>query len=321
MLVVTALLRDGDRRRGDWLLAWGAGGVTVSMTLALFGLVALTTGLGRDGLDPMIADLVAVGLALSGLLLCAGLLRLPGATGITGTTGTTTAALRLVLDGLVIATSAWFVGWVLLSEPTRLLRGATPSACTGIVLTSVTAAVTFGVALVVVMRSSAPRAGLALAASGVLTVTGGGLGLAVGVCQGVVDLGLTSAVVLSAGLLMVAVGGRSADAPAVDSDMIRRGTAYAFLPMLAMSVSGMHHVLAGGKLTVAGLVAASVEGFALVARQAVALRDVRGYANRLIEREAHFRELAHTDPLTGLANRRGLLRALHQVDPADSPWV
>ena len=37
----------------------------------------------------------------------------------------------------------------------------------------------------------------------------------------------------------------------------------------------------------------------------------RRYADRLAEREAHFRELAHTDPLTGLANRRGLLRALH----------
>jgi diguanylate cyclase (GGDEF)-like protein len=62
-----------------------------------------------------------------------------------------------------------------------------------------------------------------------------------------------------------------------------------------------------------------VEGFALVARQHLALSDVRGYAGRLAEREAHFRELAHTDPLTGLANRRGLLRALHSQSAADSP--
>ena len=43
---------------------------------------------------------------------------------------------------------------------------------------------------------------------------------------------------------------------------------------------------------------------------------MRSYAIRLQEREAHFKELAHTDPLTGLANRRGLLRALaEEVEP------
>ena len=70
-----------------------------------------------------------------------------------------------------------------------------------------------------------------------------------------------------------------------------------------------------------GIVAGSVEGFALVARQYLTLSDVRGYAGRLAEREAHFRELAHTDLLTGLANRRGLLRALHRSAEAGAPCV
>ena len=41
--------------------------------------------------------------------------------------------------------------------------------------------------------------------------------------------------------------------------------------------------------------------------------------SRLAESEAHFRELAHTDPLTGLANRRGLLRALQRGRPRGGP--
>ena len=53
----------------------------------------------------------------------------------------------------------------------------------------------------------------------------------------------------------------------------------------------------------------------LVARQYLALIDVRRYTLRLSQSEKHFRELAHTDPLTGLANRRGLVRALREPDP------
>jgi diguanylate cyclase (GGDEF)-like protein len=58
-----------------------------------------------------------------------------------------------------------------------------------------------------------------------------------------------------------------------------------------------------------------------MARQYLALLDVRAYATRLADREAHFRELAHTDPLTDLANRRGLLRALYRHGAVGSPGV
>ena len=91
--------------------------------------------------------------------------------------------------------------------------------------------------------------------------------------------------------------------------------------MLAMAASAMYHLAQDGRFTAAGIVAGSVEGFALVARQYLTLNDVRGYAGRLAEREAHFRELAHTDPLTSLANRRGLLRALHRNAADRNPCV
>ncbi len=106
-----------------------------------------------------------------------------------------------------------------------------------------------------------------------------------------------------------------------DAETMRRGTGYAFLPMFAMSVSALYHLLRSGEFTAFGIVGGIVEGFALVARQYLALSDVRAYAGRLAEREAHFRELAHTDPLTGLANRRGLLRAMQHEIAEDSPCV
>ncbi|HEY9482200.1 MAG TPA: bifunctional diguanylate cyclase/phosphodiesterase, partial [Micromonosporaceae bacterium] len=51
-------------------------------------------------------------------------------------------------------------------------------------------------------------------------------------------------------------------------------------------------------------------GFTLVVRQALALTDARRYLGRLREDEAHLRELAYTDPLTGVGNRRRLMAAL-----------
>ncbi|MCM4076739.1 bifunctional diguanylate cyclase/phosphodiesterase [Actinoplanes sp. TRM88002] len=73
-----------------------------------------------------------------------------------------------------------------------------------------------------------------------------------------------------------------------------------------------YHLARGGSFELYGFLGAAVEGLALVGRQYLALRDVRRYTLELRSREAHFRELAHTDPLTGLANRRGLQRALRE---------
>ena len=64
-----------------------------------------------------------------------------------------------------------------------------------------------------------------------------------------------------------------------------------------------------------GIGAGSVEGFALVGPAVPGPGRRAALRLRLQQREAHFRELAHTDPLTGLANRRGLLRALHEPTP------
>nr|WP_239140197.1 EAL domain-containing protein [Plantactinospora endophytica] len=316
MLALSAQRHTGARRFGHWLLAIGGGLAAASAGL---GLVALVTMAGhwdheqaqRTGL----ATLIAAGMAASGVLLCAGLLRLPGAAESGG------AALRLVLDGLVIGAALWFVGWVLLSEPTRVLGAHSPSGCLAILVATVTAAVAVGLTFIVGARARAPRHGLLLAGTGVTLVTGCGVAISAGICQGGRVVALVGAVLLPFGLLMVALAGRApGPAGGPDGDVIRRGT-YAFLPMVAMAVSAVYHLVAGGTFTIFAVVAGIVEGFGLVTRQYLALNDVRAYAGRLAEREAHFRELAHTDPLTGLANRRGLLRAVQQQAESETPWV
>ncbi|WP_436837570.1 putative bifunctional diguanylate cyclase/phosphodiesterase [Micromonospora rifamycinica] len=309
-----ALLADSARRRGGphrqahLLFALAA---TIALVTLAAGAVALL-GATEHGAHPRgrhmgWASVIAVGTALTGLAFCAGLLRLPGAM------AARSAAARLLLDGLIVATSIWFVGWVLLSEPTRLLGPGTPSACPAILLASVTAALTAGLTGMVVARADGPRTRLALLGTGITATATGGLVVAAGVCQGGSGMAVTGMALLAVGLLAGALAVHRVDAPGqVDIDLIRRDGEYAFIPMFAMAASAMYHLVQGGRFDALGIVAGSLEGFALVTRQYLTLNDVRRYAGRLAEREAHFRELAHTDPLTALANRRGLLREMQR---------
>ncbi|MFY1619724.1 putative bifunctional diguanylate cyclase/phosphodiesterase [Micromonospora sp. WMMD736] len=321
--VATALLtmlvgqRPGPRRPAHVLLAGAAG---VSLVSLLAGVVAVLSASDHwaheQGQRTGWANATAIGMALAGLAFAAGLLRLPGVA------ATAAGTARLALDGVTVAAALWFVGWVLFSEPTRLLGAATPMACPAILVTTVSAALGAGLAVIVVFRAAAPRRRLVVLATGITAVSCGGLGLSAGLCQSGPTMALTGAALLSAGLLTVALGVRRADQPGeVALDLVGRDGEYALAPMLAMAASAMYHLLQDGRFTAPGILAGSVEGFALVARQYLALKDVRDYAGRLVEREAHFRELAHTDPLTSLANRRGLLRALHDGAAAGTPCV
>ncbi|WP_433394011.1 putative bifunctional diguanylate cyclase/phosphodiesterase [Micromonospora sp. KLBMP9576] len=314
---VVARRRAGRHRRAYALVAAASG---VALVTLLLGLAVALASTGHGGHVPRRhtgwAGVVSIGTAVGGLLFSAGLLRLPGVA------ATKAATARLALDALVLAAAFWFVGWVLFSEPTRLLGDATPMSCVPILLATVSAALTAGVALVVALRAPPPRHRVALLGAGATAVTCGGLGVAAGVCQAGPGVALSGAVALTGGLVAAALAARQRDVPArAAPDLIRRDSAHAFVPMFAMAASAMYHLLQDGHFDALGIVAGSVEGFALVTRQYLTLRDLRGYAQRLAEREAHFRELAHTDQLTGLANRRGLSQALHRCAGAGAPCV
>jgi diguanylate cyclase (GGDEF)-like protein len=305
----------GAARRAHLLLA--AGGALVTGA-ALAGMVTAVTmdHVMAHGHRRTLASAVAVAMAVGTLSLLIGTLALPGAARGAG------AALRRMLDGLVIAAGVWFVGWVLVTRPTRILGEQTPYACVALVLPAVMLAVAVGLTAALAMHAYRPRNATVRVAAGVTLVALAATGLSGGICQGWPVVVLGSAILLPAGLVITARAVPQADRPVeVTGDVIQRGSAYAFLPMLAMIGSAVYHVGREGTVGPAGLAAASIEGLVLVTRQYLALIDVRRYTIELRMREAHFRELAHTDPLTGLANRRGLMRALREHAGDDRPRV
>jgi diguanylate cyclase len=260
-----------------------------------------------------LANVIAVTIAVSTLLLSSGLLRLPGVA------PTRAAASRLVLDGMMTGAALWFIGWVMLSEPTQLLGAATPYVCPALLAATATAAAAIGIALVAGLRTGRRRVLFAGSATAVVAVCG--LGLAAGVCQ--IGLGLTAASggLMPIGLVAAALAPRLDDgASTIDSEHVSRGARSAFIPVVAVAIFAIYHLRVGGQMTLGALAAWIVAAFAMVIRQYLTLLDANGYAGALAQREAYFRELAHTDPLTGLANRRGLLLAL-EADRSGSAFV
>ena len=316
MLLSSARRRTGPSRRAHRLLAAGGAAATVVVGLSLVAAALLRSHqVHADHANP-IGTATAVAMVVATVALLGGTLTLPGAA------QTPAAAVCRLLDGLVIAGAVWFVGWVLVADPTKIMGRYTPYACLPLLLPAAVAVVTLGLTVILASAAPRPRAATVRVGCGVTLVALGGTGLAGGICQGWTGVVLGGAVALPAGLSIVAFAVRSTDrAVTVDGEPARGGSAYAFLPMVAVTVSASYHLARGGDFGWMAVAAISVEGFALVGRQHLALLDVRRFADRLVRREAHFRELAHTDPLTGLANRRGLLRTLENEAFAGQPCV
>jgi diguanylate cyclase (GGDEF)-like protein len=300
----------GAARRAYLLLAAGA---AIATGAALAGLLS---SLFLVHAPAQLASAVAVAMALGTLTLLAGILVLPGAAESPG------AAVRHLLDGLVVAAALWFVGWVLVSGPTRVLGDQTPGRCLSMLLPAGVASIALGLTAVLAMHAHRPRHITVRVAAGVALVAVAATALSAGICQSWPVVVLISAVLLPAGLVVVAHAVKVADRPVeVVGDVTQRNTGYAFVPMSALVGALGYHLAVGGVLDVFGFVGISIEGFALVTRQYLALADVKRHTLRLRHRETHFRELAHTDPLTGLPNRRGLVRALREPGPRERPRV
>jgi diguanylate cyclase (GGDEF)-like protein len=307
----------GPARRAHLLLAAG-GALSTAAALAglLSALLMQSAHMHEQSHRTALGSAVAIAMAIGTLTLLTGTLMLPGAA------ESPASAVRHLLDGLVIAAAVWFVGWVLVSRPTRILGDATPYGCLPLLLPAAVAAIAGGLTSVLTMRAYRPRHITVRVGAGVTVVAIAATGLAGGICQDWTRTVLLSVIMLPAGLVIVAQAVRVADRPVQRTvDVTQRGTAYAFGPMLAMIGSAGYHLLRRGDFDATGIAAGSIEGIVLVARQYLALADVKRYAWELREREDFYRELAHTDPLTGLANRRGLVRALRESAPAGRPRV
>jgi diguanylate cyclase (GGDEF)-like protein len=306
----------GAARQAHLLLAAGAALVTAAALAGLLSALMREQGIAHQHREAL-GSAVALGMALGTLTLLAGTLRLPGAAENPG------AGLRHLLDGTMIAVAVLFVGWVLITPPTRVVAaGDAGHPDRMLLLPAAVAAVAIGLTAVLALHAHRPRHITVRVAAGVTMVAVAAAALAGGICEQWGVVVLLGSMLLPSGLLVVARAVRVADRPVeVSGDVTQRGTAYAFLPVVAMIGAAVYHLRAGGTLEWFAAGAASVEGLVLVSRQYLAVSDVKRYTLRLRQREAHFRDLAHTDPLTGLANRRGLLRALREPAEPDRSRV
>jgi diguanylate cyclase (GGDEF)-like protein len=82
-----------------------------------------------------------------------------------------------------------------------------------------------------------------------------------------------------------------------------------------------HLLFLDGTIDQISVATAVVIGGALAAQQALARVELRRTTERLVHSEAHFRVMAYTDALTGLANRRQLLNTLQEEVAGGPPCV
>jgi diguanylate cyclase (GGDEF)-like protein len=299
---------------GGVFLVWGAGGV-----IALQIVSSWPDGWVNDLHSRWYAGM-AFGLpaSIASLLLVAVLLEFcdrvvgPG------------ARAPIMLEAMTVASGIFVPLWVFVLRGHKMgVTSHLQQACVPIVVASALAAVVIGLSVVLIARAQVPRrevvqrcAAAALMAFGTTMVAGAA-------CYNMPLLVAGGALLVpAAGLLWAA---RSA-VPMLDPDVRvdaspSSGLATALAPVLAISVvAAMEYAGPNGLDLIVAIVGIS-NGFFLVGRQFLAFKDLRELHAQLSDRESHFKALAHTDPLTQLANRRGLLRSLYTVTAASRDVV
>lgn len=301
---------SGRSSRGPRLLAVG---VVVALAGPLIGVIVAAGMPGGWSDSAHVRAIVAVPVALSVLaslpLLAAGLLYLPGIGDAPGTRP------RHLIDGLTGGMAIFIASWVLLIHPAPLFRNPPPSPGSWPVAAAAAAIpLLVGLVLVLLVRVPAPCCPIRRGAVGVVMITVANVAISTGISYGQSWAVLAGAVGLPVGVVMMSFRPRfyARLGEAVGVPTPGSGLATALAPVLAILAAVGYQASNEGSLDLPTITAGMVTGLLLVGRQYLGYLDVRRYADRLEESERHFRELAHTDPLTGLANRRGLLRMLFE---------
>ena len=272
-----------------------------------FGAGVAVLGLGCTAL---LADggWLAVGTAV----VLSGLLRLPTLA------AEPAAALRLGLDGALLAGCLLLVNWTLLVQPALVRyvgQAGLPVRDPRTYLLGVpllVCLVVLGVAVVAAGRARRPRRSVALPVAATAAAALAGLGLLLALRYGggtevlVLGSGYALGLVLSA---LAVLGNARLGVP--DGGLPRPGVVLAVIPAGAAVAAMVTRLVRFGGADNVSVVLLVVIGALVTARQLVAAGVAHRYARRLAEREAYFREMAFTDPLTGLGNRRRLMRTLY----------
>lgn len=302
------------------LLLIGAGGL-------LAWLVTLSWEPGWELSEPrdtLLGGLIGLPASIASLLLIAALLDLCDRTVGPG------ARMRLTLESLTLASGLFIPVWIMVLRPGKPAHLTAHAACIPVIVASALCAAVVGLSVVIVIRSRIGRGRVALAALGAAAVGMGGTLVAGAACYRIGPLLLFGALLPPAGLFLWwrnhPPPGPSGiiqviREPAADDSSPKSGLATALAPVLAFSFAAIYSYTYEGGIDVVVTCVAIANGFFLVGRQYLAYLELRQVYERLAASEHHYRELAHTDPLTGLANRRGLLRALYEDAVAGTPCV
>ncbi|WP_155390149.1 putative bifunctional diguanylate cyclase/phosphodiesterase [Catellatospora paridis] len=230
------------------------------------------------------------------------------------------ARLRLMLESLMVASGLFIVAWTFVLAPEKPGgHHALPGACVPVLVATVLCCAVLGLSAVLVVRAQLRRGpllrhciGAGLMAVGMTTIAGGA-------CYGAPLVVLVGAAAVPTGAALWFIGPppppRASDSESVSPSS---GLAAGLAPVVTISLVVVLGYSRGMGIEPVTALVGIVNGLFMVGRQYLAVVDVRRANNRLADSESHFRELAHTDPLTGLANRRGLLRTMY-LDAAGGP--
>lgn len=228
--------------------------------------------------------------------------------------------LKITLEALAAGSGIFIPFWMLLLRPNKPSHLASHAACVPVVVACALGAIAVGLSIVIVLRSRIGRKQIAMCGLGVISVAVGATLMAAAACYRQTGLMLLGAALMpigaalwlrhelpdSSGVMKIL------KEPNRETASPSSGLAMGLVPVLSISAVAVYGFTYEQGIDVVVTIVGICNGFCLVGRQYLALNELRRVYERLAVSESHYRELAHTDPLTGLANRRGLLRALYQ---------
>ncbi|HET8684589.1 MAG TPA: diguanylate cyclase, partial [Micromonosporaceae bacterium] len=304
--------------RGHVLLAGGV--VATTLTALAVAIVVQTSPTMADkfGGRMLLATIAAFGAGIGACALLGGVLHLPGVA------QSGRGRFRQLLDGGQLATGTSFLVWSTTVTSGRL-KGpmlqamempwfSVPLAGTALLI---------GVLVVVGARTARPRAGLLLVFGGVAMVALGGAGLALCLVLGSAAGLVASGASIAAGGVLVAFTTPLTDRAGEPDEAKYRSSIVHSVGCIAGFILGSTQLflVTDGSLDPGGTGIGLAAGLALVGRQRMAIQDERRAARFFAEQENKYRKMAHTDALTQLANRRGLMQVLTEQAVGGPPCV
>lgn len=297
-----------------------AGIVTTTLTAFALAIVVQTIPgqLDKEGGRLTLATMMAVGAGVGAAMLLGGVLYLPCVA------QTRRARLRQLLDGCQLAAGMAFLTWIFLITPERLgERVSTAMKYPPFSLPLVTTVVLLAVVMVAGPRVVRPRTGLLMVFGGASLVAIGGALMAPCLMLGCSAGLVAEATVLAIGALLICFCMPLADRlSAPDDARHRRSTIYSTVLVVANIAGCVYHfATTDGWLDPGAAILGITVGITLLGRQRLAIHDERRAAQWFAEQEGKYRKMAHTDALTQLANRRGLLQAIREQAVGGPPCV